>query len=143
MGKTFWLSVVVVFIVFAVLQFIAHPILLGKWYSSPETQHLWKPEEVQKTRMIWHFISELVFAIFFVLIYSKGFEPGKGYISQGLRYSFYAGLLVYLPITLTHYVVLAAPGKMLALQGIYNLITVLITGLVLGALYKPAPRPTM
>ena len=91
----------------------------------------------------WHLISALVFSIFFCFIYTKGFEPNRGHVGQGFRYAIYAGLLVYLPVAITHYAVLAAPGKMLALQGIYNFITVLISGIFLGALYKPAVKPAM
>ncbi|OGC77617.1 MAG: hypothetical protein A2Z27_03055 [candidate division Zixibacteria bacterium RBG_16_50_21] len=138
MGGKFWLAVVVVFIVFGALQFIAHGVLLSDTYA--QTTHLWKEEAVQQKMFFWHLISEFIFAFLFCFIYMKGFEPNKGYIGQGFRYSIYAGLLVYLPISITHYAVLAAPGKMLAMQGIYNLITVLISGLVLGAIYKPAPK---
>ena len=141
MGGKFWVAVIVVFIVFAILQFIAHPVLLGKIYQ--ENSHLWKEEAVQKKLFFWHLISEFIFAFFFCLIYSKGFEPNRGYVGQGFRYAIYAGLLVYLPVAITHYAVLAAPGKMLALQGIYNFITVLISGIFLGALYKPAVKPAM
>lgn len=141
MGSKFWLAVLVVFIFFAVLQFIAHGALLSKIYAA--NSHLWKEEAVQKSMFFWHLISQLVFAFLFCFIYMKGFEPGKGFAAQGFRYSVYVGLLVYLPISFTHYAVLAAPGRMLALQGIYNLITVVICGLILGAIYKPAPKLTM
>lgn len=141
MGGKFWLAVIVVFIVFAVLQFVAHGLLLSKQYE--QTQHLWKEEAVQKRMFFWHFIAEFIFSFFFCFIYTKGFEPGRGFVGQGFRYAIYAGLLVYLPAAITMYAVLAAPGKMLALQGIYNFITVLVSGMVLGALYKPAPKPAM
>lgn len=141
MGSKFWLAVVVVFLVFAILQFVAHAVLLSKIYM--ETSHLWKSDPVQKSRFYWHLISEFIFAFLFCFIYIKGFEPGKGFVGQGLRYSAYMGLIVYLPVALTHFAVLAAPGRMLALQGIYNFASVLISGIALGAIYKPVPKSAM
>jgi len=141
MGSKFWLAVIVVFIVFAILQFVVHGGILSKLYM--ENSHLFKDAAVQKKMIFWHLISQLIFAFLFCFIYSKGFEPNKGFAGQGFRYGIYLGLIVCLPLAITHYAVLAAPGKMLALQGILNFITVVIVGIILGAIYKPGPKPAM
>lgn len=142
MGRRFWLAVVIIFVVFAVLQFIVHGTLLSGWYE--KTSHLWKPEDQMRSRMFWHFISQLVFAFLFCCIYSKGFEQGKGFVSQGFRYGVYIGLIIYLPLQIFYYVVLNIPsGWFLGWQGFYNFLSVVICGIVLGAIYKPAPKPTV
>jgi uncharacterized membrane protein YagU involved in acid resistance len=142
MGGKFWLAVVVVFIVFGALQFVVHGTLLSGWYD--KTSNLWKPEDQMKSRMLWHFISQLVFAFLFCFIYSKGFEQNKGHVGQGLRYGIYMGLIVYLPLQISYYVVLNVPsGWFLAWQGFFNFLTVMISGIILGSIYRPAPKSQM
>ncbi|OGC94795.1 MAG: hypothetical protein A2142_09095 [candidate division Zixibacteria bacterium RBG_16_48_11] len=141
MGSKFWLAVIVVFIVFAILQFVVHPVLLAKWYKGGDDQHLWRTGELYKGRIFWHFISALVFSILFCLIYTKGFESGRGFALQGFRYGIYAGLLMYLPAAISDYVVLhVSTGWFLAWRGLLSLLVVIICGLFLGVIYKPAPK---
>ncbi len=144
MGGKFWAAVIVVFIVFVILQYVAHPLLLAKWYRGEGAEKLWRTGELYTSRIFWHFISALVFSILFCMVYTKGFESGRGFTSQGFRYGIYAGLLIYLPVAISDYVVLnVSTGWFLAWRGLLNLLVVIICGLFLGAIYKPAAKPAM
>jgi len=140
MGKEFWISFVVVFVVYAILAFVVHGLILSSWYMQ-QTDIWFTAEEARG--MYWHFIAELVFAFLFTMIYSKGYEANKGGAGQGFRYGLLMGLIIYLPMQLTYLAVMKVPGKFLAIQGILELAIVVICGAVLGALYKPEPKPGM
>ncbi|EQB63705.1 MAG: hypothetical protein RBG1_1C00001G1284 [candidate division Zixibacteria bacterium RBG-1] len=134
-AKKFWIGVVVIFFVHGILQIVIHTGLLKNLYIA--TDHLWKDQAIQKSRMFVHLLADFFFALLFCFIYVKGFEPNKAGGAQGIRYGLYMGLFVQLPLTFTYFVVLNAPGTLLVWWFIYGLLVSLICGGILGAIYKP------
>lgn len=136
-NKKFWISVVVVFFVYGILQFVIHGGLLQKDYMA--TAYLWNDEAMMKSRTYGHLLADFFFALLFCFIYVKGYEPNKAGAAQGIRYGLYMGLFVQLPMCFTYFVVLKAPGSLLCWWLIYGLLVSIICGGILGAIYKPKP----
>ena len=134
-NKKFWISVVVIFFVYGILQFVIHGGLLQKAYMA--TAHLWNEEAMMKSRIYGHFLADFFFALLFCFIYVKGYEPNKAGAAQGIRYGLYMGLFVQLPMFFTYFVVMKAPTSLLAWWLIYGLLVSIICGGILGAIYKP------
>lgn len=102
--RTIW-SVVTVFIVWSILDFILHGVLLKPTYEA--TANLWRPMD-QMNMPLMYFVT-LVFTVCFVLIY--GLMVGRKSLASGLRFGALFGLATgismgfgsysYMPIPLT------------------------------------------
>ncbi len=134
-NKKFWISVVVLFFVYGILQFVIHGGLLQKDYMA--TAYLWNDEAMMQSRTYGHFLADFFFALLFCFIYVKGYELNKAGAAQGIRYGLYMGLFVQLPMFFTYFVVLKAPSSLLVWWVIYGLLVSIICGGILGAIYKP------
>jgi len=105
MVKRMTLAVVVVFIVWSILDFILHGLLLQSTYEA--TASLWRPMDQMNMPLIY-FVT-LVFAACFVLIY--GLLVGQKSLASGLQFGALFGLATgismgfgsysYMPIPLT------------------------------------------
>ena len=90
--KRWLLASVAVFVVVFVLDFIIHGLLLHGVYL--QTPSLWRPQ-ADMQRLMWIFwVGYVVFALFFVFIYTKGYEKGKPGLGQGLRFGLYVGAML-------------------------------------------------
>lgn len=136
-SKKFWISVVVIFFVYGILQFVIHGGILQNLYKT--TEGLLKDEAIMRSRMYGHILADFFFALLFCFIYVKGYEPNKAGAAQGIRYGLYMGLFVQLPMFFDYFVVLNAPGSLLTWWLIYGLLVAIICGGILGAIYKPKP----
>lgn len=129
MNKKFWIGFVVVFVVLSILAFIINMWLMSSAYK--ETASLWRPEGEMK---IWLFyIVYLFIAFFFTLIFHKGYE-GKGWL-EGLRYGFYVGMLMAVPMAYATYASMPIPYHFALQWFIYGLIEYVILGVVLSLIY--------
>ncbi len=127
MSKKMWIGAAVVFVVFFILDYIIHQVILSSAYE--ETANLWRsPEE---TKMVVMVIVGLIFAFFFVFIFSKGYE-GKG-VMEGVRYGFYLSMLVNIPFAYGMYAVSPIPYSLALQWFIYGTLEFLIAGAVLAA----------
>lgn len=136
MNKKVWIGAGVVFVLFTLLDFVIHGVLLKSEYA--KMPNLFRPEEEM---MIWLFIVVYaVIAFFFTLIFSKGYE-NKG-IAEGVRYGTYIGLMMALPMAYGTY------GSMpitysLALQWfLYGLLEFIVCGVALALVFKPKAAVT-
>jgi hypothetical protein len=129
MNKKLWLGVLVVFVVIAVCEAIVNMLLLSSAYAA--TANLWRPTAEMK---IWLFyVIYLVVAFFFTLIFSKGYE-GKG-VMEGLRYGFYVGILMSVPMALGSYASMPIPSCLAVQWFIYGLIEYVLCGLVVALVF--------
>ena len=129
MNKKLLLGFVLVYVVFAVLDWIVNAVLLMPLYDS--VSNLFRPSEEMKLWVI--FVSYIFFAFFFTFIFSKGYE-GKG-VLEGVRYGFYVALMMVLPYSYMSYAVMPIPYSM-AFQGfLYGTIEMVICGVVLALVF--------
>ncbi len=129
MNKKFWIGFVAVFVVLAILEYIVYTWLLASAYQ--QTSTLWRPMAEMK---IWIFYIVYIFiAFFFTLIFHKGYE-GKGWM-EGLRYGFYVGMLMAVPMAYASYASMPIPYSFAIKWFIYGLIEYVILGVVLSLIY--------
>ncbi|HUL55301.1 MAG TPA: hypothetical protein VLT83_18005 [Opitutaceae bacterium] len=129
MNKKLWLGVLAVFVVLAVCEAIVNLLLLSSAYAA--TASLWRPTAEMK---IWVFYLVYAFiAFFFTLIFSKGYE-GKG-IAEGLRYGFYVGMLLAVPMAYGTYAAMPIPYSLALQWFLYGLVEYLICGMVLALVF--------
>ena len=132
--KKFLLAGIVVFVCMMIMDFIIHRLILGGCYSSPEVQHLWRPEGETINWLMW--VSRLIFSFVFVFIFTKGYQQ-RG-LAEGLRFGLYVALLLTLPGTLMGYAIQPIPFSLSVYWFILETIQLLIVGLVAAAIYRPA-----
>lgn len=134
--KKMGLTIIVVFVVFTVLSFVIHGVLLSPLYQ--QTPQLLRVEQDANQHMIFMLLGFLIFSAAFVWIYARGLEA-KPWLGQGLRY----GLAMWLIASVSRYLIYFAiqpwSGTVVTLQIVLELIMMLLVGITAAALYrKPA-----
>jgi hypothetical protein len=129
MKKKLWLGFVAVYVVIAIWEAIVNMVLLSSAYQA--TAQLWRPMAEMK---IWLFYVVYLFvAFFFTLIFSKGYE-GKG-IGEGLRYGFYVGMMMAVPMAYGTYGSMPIPYSLALQWFLYGLIEYLLCGIAVALVY--------
>jgi len=108
--KKMGLTVIVVFVVFTVLSFAIHGVLLQPLYQ--QTPQLLRAAHDAQSHLPFMLLGFLIFSIAFVWIYARGVEA-KPWLGQGLRY----GLAMWLVASVSRYLIYFAiqpwPGRVL------------------------------
>jgi hypothetical protein len=129
-----WLiASIAVFVVMFGLDYLIHGKLLMNLYTA--NANLMLPTAQGQARMGYMLGGQLLFAAFFVFLYTQGFS-GKGTVSEGLRYGLYAGLLLNIPRMLIMYMWSLFPMPLLQAWAVTGLIETVLLGAVVGALYR-------
>jgi hypothetical protein len=133
MNKKVWTGFIVVFIVYFLLDWLINGVLLQSSYMAEEVAKLMRPEaDIQMWIII---LCDLFYAFFFTLIFSKGYE-NKGAM-EGVRYGFYVGMMVSLPMAYGTYAVMPIPYTLALQWFLYGLVVNIICGVVLTFVLKP------
>ena len=135
MNKKLWVTFIVVFIVYFILDWLVNGVLLHSTYMAENVAKIMRPEAEVNSNMWMIVISDLVYTFFFTFIFSKGFE-NKGWM-EGLRYGLYVGLMVSLPMAYITYAVQPIPYSLALQWFIYGTLQNIIIGIVAALLYKP------
>ena len=128
------LASVAVFVVLAVLDFIIHGVLLHGVYQ--QTASLWRaPADIQ--RLMWIFwAGYLVFATFFVFIYTQGYEKDKSGVGQGFRFGLYVGAMLSVLHGFGWYVILPIPLTLSVYWFVATLVESIAMGITAGLVYR-------
>lgn len=127
--RTIW-AVVAVFIVWSVLDFILHGLLLRSTYEA--TASLWRP--MDQMNMPLMYVVTLVFTTCFVLIY--GLLIGPKSLASGIRFGALFGLATGISMGFGSYVYMPIPLT-LALSWFFgSWIEAIAAGAVVGAIMK-------
>jgi len=132
--KKLIIAFIVVFVVFQILGFVVHQVLLGETYQ--ELEDVWRSEADMMSKMWVMWVTGLIFSFFFVYIFARGYE-GKG-IMEGVRYGLIIGCFYTIPAVYGQYVVYELPYSLILQWVIYDFIILVITGAVMTFVYKPA-----
>jgi hypothetical protein len=135
MNKKLWITFVVVFIVYFILDWLVNGVLLHSTYMAEDVARIMRSEAEVNSNMWMIVISDLVYTFFFTFIFSKGFE-NKGWM-EGMRYGLYIGLMVSLPMAYITYAVQPIPYSLALQWFIYGTLQNIIIGIVAALLYKP------
>lgn len=129
MSKKFWIGFAAVFVALLAMDYVVNEILLKGDYEA--TAALWRPAAEMK---IWIFQLVGAFvAFFFTLIFSKGYEGGG--IIEGVRYGFYVGMMMAVPMAYVTYGAMPIPYSLALKWFIFGMIEYVIAGIILAAVY--------
>lgn len=137
MNKTFWIGFIVVFVVWQIIGFLVHGMMLGDTYRA-----LWgvfRPEQEMNSLMWMMFVSSALYLLLFCYIFTKGYE-GKG-LAEGLRFGLLMGLFMSIPMAIDQYVVYPLPPNLAAIWLVSGVVSFMIAGAVFAAIYKPDSTP--
>lgn len=140
-AKRCWKASIAVFFFVLIYQFVLHHILLADQYKLYE--QLWNAPDVMGSRQWAMWASHLVMSVLFTLIYTKGYEPEKGTVRQGVRYGILMGLILCLPQALESYFVFPYPNNLVVIWAAAGLLEFTVAGAIAGALYRPAMTEAM
>ena len=130
--KRFIAAGLAVFVVGQVLGFLIHQVILRATYDSLKS--LWRPDMQSKMWIMW--LVGFLTSFLFTYIFTKGYE-GKG-IAEGLRFGLVIGLFTSIPMAYDSYVTLPIPYSLALQWFIYGTITMIILGVVVALIYRPA-----
>lgn|SRR3989338_3144483 len=127
-------AVIAVFVALAVVEFLLHSVLLAGIYE--QTAGLWRTmDEIKSLSWLMH-VSYLILAVVLVIIYSKGYEPAKPGLAQGLRFGVLTGLFMSVPMALNCYAVMPIPVSLALGWFVGGMTEMLIAGALIGLMYR-------
>ncbi|MBM3324453.1 MAG: hypothetical protein FJY66_02165 [Calditrichaeota bacterium] len=129
--KKWLLASLVVWVLCFIFDWIIHGGILMDYYEA--TAEHWRPESEMGARMWAMILGQLLFALLFCAIYTKGLREGG--LAEGIRYGIWIGLLFNLPVYFIRWSVEPLPGAYLFLSSLFGFIEVIILGGILGIIY--------
>ena len=122
---------IAIYVVISLTNFLIHNVMLKDIYLTLVETGLMRPE-TDGTMWIY-FVTALVVAFFFTLIFSKGYN-GTG-VGEGVRYGLYAGLFVATQFAYNSYASYPLPYALALQWFIYTVIQYIILGIVVAAVF--------
>lgn len=135
MGKRFFVSWLVLFIVWMAGSYAVHGGLLGDDYR--KLPNLFRTEADAQGYFPLMILAHVILSGALAWIYARGVEPGP-WLPQGIRFGIAVALLTAVPTYLIYYVVQPMPGALVAKQIVFDGILIVILGIVAAFLNKPA-----
>jgi MFS superfamily sulfate permease-like transporter len=124
--KNFFIAFVVIYIIGGLFNFIVHEVLLGATYQS--LSEVWRPD---MDRLMWlQWVTPLFYCFFFVYIFAKGY----------LRYGLIIWAFMSIPTIYGQYMVYPLPYSLVLQWLIYDLVILIIIGIVVSLIYKPGEK---
>ena len=136
MNKRFLISWLAIFVVWMLGSFVVHGMLLGSDYANA-TAGLMRTDVEQQSLFHWMLIAHVIMAGAFVWIYNRGAED-KPWMQQGMRYGLAVALLAAAPTYMIYYTVQPIAGMLVVKQIVFDSALLLILGMVVAFLNKPA-----
>ncbi len=130
MVKRIILAIVAIFVVWSVLDFIIHGLILGPTYQV--TQELWRP--MNEMKMVVLYSTVLIAAIAFVCIYAC-FVTASG-IGIGILYGLLFGIATGVPMGFGTYSVMPIPLHMAVVWCVGSIVEFVVGGIIVGWVVK-------
>lgn len=129
---------VAVFVFASVWAFLITRLILTPLYPSlfpapPEAT------EVMTQRLLVY-LGRAITALLFVYIFTKGYE-GKPGVGEGARFGLLIGLFIQLPYFFWSAGTSTLPTDYLVLRGVFALADAILSGTIVGMIYKGQPKP--
>jgi hypothetical protein len=134
MNKTFVISVVVLFLVSMALGFVVHGVLLGPDYA--KLQNIFRSPQDAEGHFGAMIAAHVFIAIGFTWIYRQGRDSGKSVLGQGVRFGLAVAVLTTIPTYLIYYAVQPMPSDVVAKQIVFDIIAMVIMGIVAAAVNR-------
>jgi hypothetical protein len=130
--KQFIIAFIAAFIVIFLWGWFYNGVLLKEVFA--EAQSLFRPREEMMSLFHWIVIGQAGLALAFVMIYASGFAGGG--IAAGVRLGIMLEVLA-IGARCAIYATQPFPAKLLVLISIGGFIEMIVTGVIVGAIYKP------
>jgi hypothetical protein len=137
MNKRFVIAWVVIFVAWMLGSFVVHGTLLHADYA--KLPNLFRPEADAQRYFPLMILAHVIMAGAFVWIYARGAES-KAWLGQGLRFGLAVALLTAVPTYTIYYVVQPMPGAHVIKQIVFDVILVLILGVIVAYLHRDPKR---
>lgn len=130
------IAVIAVYVVFEILDFLIHGVLLMDKYESLGETGLFAEDMESKMWIIY--VTALFFSIFFVYLYHYFVNAYKktGWMS-GLYYGLIVGFLMLVSGMINQHVIYGAPMDLVWQWLIFGIIQMAFAGIAAGLFYKP------
>jgi hypothetical protein len=132
--KRWVIASIAVAAVIAVIEFIVHGVLLQPTYQ--RTASVWRPMHEMQSLAWLMWLGYAIFAPFFVWIYSKGVESGKGALGQGVRFGLAFGVGLSAMESLIWYAVLPIPAGLALAWFADGVVVFLAAGVAAALVYR-------
>ena len=130
MGGRFWISVVVTAVLCLLSGFVVHGLLLRADYL--QLPNLLRAETDAQGYFGWMILADVLMGFGLTWIYRQGRETGKPPVGQGLRFGAAIAVLMTVPMYLIYYAVQPWPGGVVVKQITYDVIAILVIGVVVA-----------
>lgn len=132
-NRTFWIGFIVVYIVWQIIGFVVHGVLLADTYKGMWA--VFRAESEMNSLMWMMFLSSALYLLLFCYIFTKGYE-GKG-VGEGLRFGLLLGLFMSIPMALDQYALYPIPPNVAVIWFVTGVVSFMIAGAIFAAIYKP------
>jgi hypothetical protein len=139
MNKRFLISGIAASVVFFLLGFLVHGVLLNQDYM--QLKSLMRPEAEAMANMPYMIVAHILMGFAFAWIYSQGVS-GASWIAQGVRFGTAAAFLVIVPWYLIYFSIQPWPASTVAKQIIFDSLSMVIAGLVVAFINKNSSPTT-
>lgn len=129
--KRFIFGGIAIFIIFQILDFLVHNILLMPLYAS--MANIWRPDMMSKMWIMY--AGSFVFSFLMMFVFIKGYEA-RG-IMEGVRFGIIIGLMTNGIGAFYQYSVYPLPFSLIIQWFIYGLAEFIVAGIAAALIYKP------
>jgi hypothetical protein len=132
-NKTFWIGFIAVYIVWQIIGFLVHGMMLADTYAN--MWQVFRPQAEMDGLMWMMFLSSALYLLLFCYIFTKGYE-GKG-VGEGVRYGLLMGLFMAIPMSIDPYVVYPLTPNLVGAWFVALVVSFVVAGAVFASIYKP------
>lgn len=133
MNKTFFLSWLVIFVLWMMGSFVIHGMLLhGDYTALPQ---LFRSEEDSAQYFHWMLLAHVMLAGAFSWIYRQGIRR-HGWLGQGIRFGIAIALMGVVPTYTIYYAVQPMPGAIVIKQIVFDGGLVVLLGVAVAFLHR-------
>jgi hypothetical protein len=129
-------AVIAIFLVWQILDFVIHGVLLMETYS--QTAELWRPMQEMKRGLMM--VVGLISAVCFVTAYALLVNPKS--IASGIKYGLILGLGTGISMGYGTYSYMPIPYHLALSWFVATVVQAVIAGALLGLIVKPLPAET-
>jgi hypothetical protein len=133
MNKKFLLSVLALFVVSMIADFIIHGLLLKPYYATLSA--VYRSEQESAPFFPYMLLAHVFIAAGFVWLYLRG-KQNAPFLMQGVRFGVAVAVLTTIPGYLIYYAVQPLPPMLVVEQIVFSCIAVVLMGIVVAALNR-------
>jgi hypothetical protein len=131
--KRFLFAFLAAFVFIFFWGWLYNGVLLKDVYT--QTSSLWRPQSETMSLFHWIILGQATLVLAFVMIYASGFAGGG--VAAGIRLGIMLEILA-IGARMMMYAVQPLPGKLILYWSVGGLIEMIVTGAIVGAIYKPS-----